>query len=231
MSHTYVIYIFSESEFRGEFSENISAHAFFDSAHAKFWKLIFSEMRGRKFFRFQIRKEHKNPRSVISIDVRFILHTPTQNELSIFEGLWRLRMMRVFFKGLKLWPSCSEGSITPKKSKIRCIWPCFITKSNVCLTKKWKRLLVFSWNHNNESWWLYFNWFHQKAYKILHQRAFVILEFLFNLWKKYRDLERNGIQNAICAPGVNLQNFFNKGELCFIYIDVFKLDKNFWYRH
>ena len=52
MSHTYVIFIFSESEFCGEFYKDISAHEFFESAHAKFWKLIFPEMRGQKFFSF-----------------------------------------------------------------------------------------------------------------------------------------------------------------------------------
>ena len=32
--------------------------------------------------------------------------------------------------------------------------------------------------------------------------AFVVLDYHFNLRKIFRDLERNGIQNAICAPGV-----------------------------
>ena len=73
---------------------------------------------GKNFFRFQIRKLRKNPRRMIPIDIRFILRTPTQNEFSIFEGLWRLRMMKVFLKGLKLWPSCSEGSITQKSPKL-----------------------------------------------------------------------------------------------------------------
>ena len=32
--------------------------------------------------------------------------------------------------------------------------------------------------------------------------AFVVLDYHFNLRKIFRDLERNGIQNAICPPGV-----------------------------
>ena len=32
--------------------------------------------------------------------------------------------------------------------------------------------------------------------------AFVVLNYHFNLRKIFRDLERNGIQNAICPPGV-----------------------------
>ena len=103
MSHTYVIFIFSESEFCGEFYKDISAHEFFESAHAKLWKWIFSEMRRRIFFfRFQIQKQRKNPRRMISIDIGFILHTPTQKEFQIFEGFWRLRTMKILLKGLKL---------------------------------------------------------------------------------------------------------------------------------
>ena len=79
----------------------------------------------------------------------------------------------------------------------------FYAEKQCFSSEKWKHLLVFSPNHNYESWWRYSNWFHQKAYKFLHHRAFVVLEYLFNLWKIFRDLERNGIQNAICVPGVN----------------------------
>ena len=88
----------------------------------KILKIVFLRNAWAKFFfRFQIRKLRKNPRRMISIDIRFILRTPTQNEFSILKGLWRLRMIDVFSKGPKLWPSCSEGSITPKKSEIGCI--------------------------------------------------------------------------------------------------------------
>ena len=121
ISHTYVICIFSESEFCCESYENKIDWKFLESAHAKFWKSISPKRVGEIFFRFQIRKQRKNPHQMISMDIRFIPHTPTQNEISIFEGLWRLRMMEVFFKGLKLWPSCSEGSITLKKSEIKFI--------------------------------------------------------------------------------------------------------------
>ena len=81
---------------------------------------------GEFIFRFQIGKQRENPHQMISIDIRFIPHTPTQNELSIFEGFWRLRIMEVSFKGLKLWPSFSEGSITLEKFLIECIkpWKC-----------------------------------------------------------------------------------------------------------
>ena len=34
--------------------------------------------------------------------------------------------------------------------------------------------------------------------------AFVVLDYHFNLRKIFRDLERNGIQNAICPPGVKV---------------------------
>ena len=121
MSHTYVIYIFSESEFCGKFYENkifrIRPRKIFD-----IFEIWFSpKCVGENFFGFQIRKKRKNSHQMISIDIRFTVHTPTQNDLSIFEGLSRLRMMEVFFQGLKLRPSCSEGSITLKKSEIKCI--------------------------------------------------------------------------------------------------------------
>ena len=40
--------------------------------------------------------------------------------------------------------------------------------------------------------------------------AFVVLNYHFNLRKIFRDLERNGIQNAICPPGVK----FDCYDLC-----------------
>ena len=139
MTHTWIIpmkYIYFQNQnFVANFLRIFSPTNFWNPPTHNFENSFSPKCMREIFLRFQIRKEHKNSRPMISIDVRFILHTPTQNELSIFEGLWRLRMMVVFFRGLKLWPSCSEGSVTPKKSEIKCIWPCFIPKSNVSLAK------------------------------------------------------------------------------------------------
>ena len=50
-------------------------------------------------------------------------------------------------------------------------------------------------------------------------RNFVVFEYLFDLFKIYRDLERNGVQNAICAPGVKrvLQIYSNRWRRVFNY--------------
>ena len=82
MSHIYAIYIFSESEFSGEFYENKMFRNRPRKILRKFWNLTSSEMRGRFFFRSQIRQERKNDMDqMISIYINFILHPPTQNEL------------------------------------------------------------------------------------------------------------------------------------------------------
>ena len=46
--------------------------------------------------------------------------------------------------------------------------------------------------------------------------AFVVLEYLFNLWKIFRDLERNGIQNAICAQGVKIGEVWRVGGFAWV---------------
>ena len=52
MSHIYAIYIFSESEFSGEFYENKMFRIRPRKILRKFWNLTSSEMRGRFFFSF-----------------------------------------------------------------------------------------------------------------------------------------------------------------------------------
>ena len=102
MSHIYTIYMFSESEFSGECYENKIFRIRTRKILRKFWNLTSSEMRGRIFFRFQIRKERKNSHQMISIYIRFIPDSPTQHDFEIFEGLRRLRIMELLFKGLNL---------------------------------------------------------------------------------------------------------------------------------
>ena len=74
MSQTYVIYVFSESEYCGEFYENKIVWKFLESAHAKFWKSIFSEMRGRIFFSFS---KSKTTQKSTSNDIHWYKIYPT----------------------------------------------------------------------------------------------------------------------------------------------------------
>ena len=125
MSHTYAIYIFSGSEFCGEFSENIFGHAFFESAHAKLWKFIFSEMRGRKFFSFS---NSKATQKSTSNDIHLYKIYPTHAHVERNFKFWRVFDAYAWWKYFsKAW-NCDHHvrkvRLPQKKSEIKCIWTC-----------------------------------------------------------------------------------------------------------
>ena len=144
MSHTYVIFIFSESEFCGEFYEDVSAHEFFESAHAKLWKWIFSEMRRRNFFSFS---NSKTTQKSTSNDIHWHRVYPTHayaEGISNFWGLLTPTHYENTFEGLEIITIVFGRFDYPKKVRNWSYLVIFYTEKQSFSLKIWKCLLVFS---------------------------------------------------------------------------------------
>ena len=116
MSHTYASCIFYDSEFCGDSFENKN----FLNPPTQIFNFLFSlECVGVLFFRRHIRIKRKISHRVICIDKWFISCTPTQTLFQIKQlDCAHAIEMNTCWRSKKT-STCSEGSITSKKSQKR----------------------------------------------------------------------------------------------------------------
>jgi len=222
VSHTYVICIFSEPEFFDESYENKIDQKFLESAHAKFWKSIFAETRGRNFFSFS---NSKTTQKSTSNDIHgykiYPTHAYAERNFNFWGSLTPTHDGSIFLR-LEIMTIVFGRFDYLKKVRNKVYLAMFYTEKLCFSRQKWKRPIFFGLNHNYESWWLYNDLFHRKADKISHPKAFIVFKYLFNLCTILRDLEQNGVQNAICAPGVKEYIYTETVQFRFVVSSRFK---------